>query len=42
MILAVPLGLFFVNLYHYGAFDRMIDSALTLWRELERFRKGTP
>lgn len=42
MILAVPLGLFFVNLYHYGAFDRMIDSARTLWLELEQFRKGTP
>ena len=40
MILAVPIGLFFMNLYKYGAFDSMIDSFLTLARDINRFRKN--
>ena len=39
MILAVPIGLFFVNLYKYGAFDSLIDSFVTLVREINEFRK---
>lgn len=39
MILAVPIGLFFMNLYKYGAFDSMIDSFLTLVHEINEFRK---
>ena len=40
MILAVPIGLFFMNLYKYGAFDSMIDSFLALVREINAFRKN--
>lgn len=40
MILAVPIGLFFMNLYKYGAFDSMIDSFLTLVRDINAFRKN--
>ena len=40
MILAVPIGLFFMNLYKYGAFDSMIHSFLTLVRDINAFRKG--
>ena len=40
MILAVPVGLFFLNLYHYGAFKGMTDSAAALIREIQEFRKG--
>ena len=40
MILAVPVGLFFLNLYHYGAFKGMTDSAAALIREIQMFRKG--
>lgn len=40
MILAVPIGLFFMNLYKYGAFDSMIQSFLTLVRDINAFRKG--
>lgn len=39
MILAVPIGLFFVSLYEYGAFKDMTDSLCTLWRDIRRFRK---
>lgn len=37
MILAVPCGLFFVSLYHYGAFKNMIDSAKELADILKAF-----
>ncbi len=40
MIMAVPIGLFFMNLYKYGAFDTMIDSFMTLVRDINAFRKG--
>lgn len=40
MILAVPLGLFFLNLYHYGAFRGITDSLRMLAEDLERFRRG--
>lgn len=40
MILAVPIGLFFMNLYKYGAFDSMINSFMTLVRDINAFRKG--
>ena len=39
MILAVPLGLFFVNLYKYGAFKGMTDSLCILARDIDEFRK---
>lgn len=39
MILAVPIGLLFVNLYHYGAFKGMTDSLGTLTRDIKRFRR---
>lgn len=39
MILAVPMGLFFISLYEYGAFKEMTDSAAALWRDIRRFRK---
>ena len=37
MILAVPCGLLFVSLYHYGAFKNMIDSAKELADILKAF-----
>ena len=40
MILAVPVGLFFLNLYHFGAFKGMTDSAAALIQEIQAFRKG--
>ncbi len=40
MILAVPIGLLFLNLYRYGAFKGMTDSAAALVREIQSFRKG--
>lgn len=39
MILAVPIGLFFLNLYKYGAFDSMIHSFVTLVRKVNQFRR---
>lgn len=36
MILAVPIGIFVMNLYQYGAFDRLIESAKELGK---KFRK---
>lgn len=39
MILAVPIGLVFINFYKYGAFDSLIENAKELWAEIERFRK---
>lgn len=40
MILAVPFGMLFLNLYEYGAFKNMTDSAKELLEEISRFRKG--
>ena len=37
MILAVPIGLFFVNLYHYGAFKGMTDSLRILAKDIGEF-----
>lgn len=39
MILAVPFGMFFLNLYHYGAFSGITDSAAALIRDINRFRR---
>lgn len=39
MILAVPMGLIVMNLYHFGAFQGMTDSFLTLAADISRFRK---
>ena len=39
MILAVPVGLVFVNLYKEGVFDTTKDSVLILVRDLNAFRK---
>lgn len=39
MILAVPIGLLFVNLYHYGAFKDITDSLMILARDISRFRQ---
>ena len=39
MILAVPIGLLFVNLYHYGAFKGITDSLAVLAGDIERFRR---
>lgn len=38
MILAVPIGLVFINFYKYGAFDSMIENAKELVKEVNRFR----
>ena len=40
MILAVPLGIVVMNLYKYGAFDRLIESLKQLGRETAQLRKG--
>lgn len=39
MILAVPIGLIFINLYKYGAFDRMLDSIRILVADISKFCK---
>lgn len=39
MIIAVPIGIFVMNLYQYGAFDGMIESARELGEEIRRLRK---
>lgn len=39
MIIAVPIGIFVMNLYEYGAFDRMIESAKELAEEVRKVRK---
>ena len=39
MILAVPIGIFVMNLYQYGAFDRLIESAKELGEEIQKIRK---
>lgn len=40
MILAVPIGLIFINFYKYGAFDSLIENVNLLIRELNTFRSG--
>lgn len=40
MILAVPIGIFVANIYHYGAFDSLIENTKILIHDLEAFRKG--
>lgn len=40
MILAVPIGLIFINFYKYGAFDGLIDNVRLLICELNEFRHG--
>lgn len=37
MILAVPIGMVFINLYKYGAFDRMIDNIRILVHDISEF-----
>ena len=39
MILAVPIGMLFLNLYEFGAFDSFIDSVKTLIHDINAFRK---
>lgn len=39
MILAVPIGMVFLNLYKYGAFDSMIDNIKILVHDINEFRK---
>ena len=39
MILAVPIGIFVMTLYQYGAFDRLIESAKELGEEIQTVRK---
>lgn len=39
MIIAVPVGLVFVNFYHYGAFDSLIENVKRLIRDVNEFRK---
>ena len=40
MILAVPIGLIFINFFKYGAFDSMIENTKMLIKEVDKFRKG--
>lgn len=40
MILAVPVGMLFINLYKYGAFDTLIESVRTLAHDINEFRKS--
>ena len=40
MILAVPIGLIFINFYKYGAFDSLIENVKLLIRVLNAFRNG--
>lgn len=39
MILAVPVGIVFINFYRYGAFDSLIENTKILIRDLNEFRK---
>lgn len=41
MILAVPIGMLFISLYEFGAFDSFFDSVKILIRDINEFRKGT-
>lgn len=40
MILAVPIGMLFLNLYEFGAFDSLIYSVKTLIHDINVFRRG--
>ena len=40
MILAVPVGLIFINFYRYGAFDSFLENGRLLIHEIEALRKG--
>lgn len=40
MILAVPIGLVFINFYKYGAFDSLIENVKALIRDINDFRRG--
>ena len=39
MILAVPVGLVFINFYKYGAFDSMIRNFRMLMESIQKFRR---
>lgn len=39
MILAVPMGLVFINFYKYGAFDSMIRNFRMLMESIQKFRR---
>lgn len=39
MILAVPIGMLFLNLYEFGAFDSLIYSVKTLLHDINVFRR---
>lgn len=39
MILAVPVGLVFINFYKYGAFDSMIRNFRMLMEAIQKFRR---
>lgn len=41
MILAVPIGMLFLNLYEFGAFDSLIDSVKILVHDIQEFRRGS-
>ncbi len=41
MILAVPIGMLFLNLYEFGAFDSFINSVKTLIHDIKAFRRGS-
>lgn len=40
MILAVPCGMFFMSLYHYGAFKNITESAKELTQIIKAFMNG--
>lgn len=40
MILAVPVGMLFLNLYEFGAFDSFLDSVKLLVHDLNAFRRN--
>lgn len=40
MILAVPVGMIFINFYKVGAFDQAIDGVKEILHDINRFRKG--
>ena len=40
MILAVPVGLIFINFYKYGAFDSLIENTRLLVHEINAFRNN--
>lgn len=40
MILAVPVGIVFINFYRYGAFDSLIENVKLLAEEIQKIRDG--